>query len=380
MTNMWEPEINVARGLAGVIAATTKISFIDGQKGLLRYGGFDAIELGMKASYEEVVYMLLYGDLPNAVQLERFEALLAENRTLSPGMLDLLHSLPGAPKPMDALRTAVASMAATDSSPSDSSRAANLKRAARLIAQMPTIVTAHWRLRQGESPIHPDPKLGHAANFVYMLFGREPRDYETRYLNMAMVLMAEHGLNASTFAARVTASALADIYNGMTSAIGTLNGPLHGAANAEAMKMLLEIGSLDKVEDYIRGQLAIGKRIMGFGHRVYKTMDPRAVVLRQALADLEGVLPDLEWCTMAMAVEDEVHKQKGLYPNVDFFCAPTLYSLGFPLELFTPIFACSRSVGWAAHIIEQYADNRIFRPSAVYNGPEEREFIPIEER
>jgi citrate synthase len=280
---------------------------------------------------------------------------------------------------MDALRTAVASMAATDSSPSDVSRPANIKRAARIIAQMPTIVTAHWRMRQGETPIHPDPDLGHAANFVYMLFGRPPRDDEARYLNMAMILMAEHGLNASTFAARVTASTLADIYSAFTSAIGTLNGPLHGAANAEAMKMLLEIGTLEEVEDYIRGQLTIGKRIMGFGHRIYKTYDPRAVLLRQVVTELNGE-HDVEWANMALAVQEEVHKQKNLYPNVDFFCAPLLYTLGFPMELFTPIFASSRSVGWAAHVIEQYADNRIFRPSAVYNGSVEREYIPLEER
>ena len=187
-------------------------------------------------------------------------------------------------------------------------------------------------------------------------------------------------MNASTFAARVTASTLADIYNAFTSGVGTLNGPLHGAANAEAMKMLLEIGSQENVESYIQGQLAIGKRIMGFGHRVYKTADPRAVILREVLVELEDAIPQHSWCSLAMAVEDEVHKQKGLYPNVDFFCAPALYSLDVPMELFTPIFACSRSPGWAAHIQEQYDDNRIFRPSAVYNGPAVREPLPIAER
>jgi citrate synthase len=380
MASMWEPEINVARGLAGVVAATTKIALIDGQQGKLYYRGYDAIGLARSSSYEEVAYLLLFGELPTVAQLESFCQMLAENRALTPGMLDLLKTLPGAPKPMDALRTAVASMAATDASPSDASRSATLRRAARVIAQMPTVVAAHWRLRQGESPIPPDPSLDHASNFVYMLFGRMPREIESRFMNMALVLMAEHGLNASTFAARVTASTLADIYSAFTSAIGTLNGPLHGAANSEAMKMLLEIGSEDNVEAYIKGQLAIGKRIMGFGHRVYKTADPRAVILREVLVKLDDVMPDEEWCSLAMAVEDEVHKQKALYPNVDFFCAPALYSLGVPMELFTTIFACSRSVGWAAHIQEQYDDNRIYRPSAVYNGPAVREPIPLKER
>ena len=380
MTNMWEPEINVARGLAGVVAATTKISLIDGQKGELYYRGYSAINLARTSPYEEITYLLLYGELPTTAQLRSFDRVMAENRILSPGMLDMLRSLPGAPKPMDALRTAVASMAATDVSPSDASKVADLRRATRIVAQMPTIVAAHWRMRQGEDPIMPDPELSHAANFVYMLFGRAPQDFETHFLNMAMILMAEHGLNASTFAARVTASTLADIYNAFTSAVGTLNGPLHGAANAEAMKMLLEIGGKDNVEDYIRGQLTIGKRIMGFGHRIYKTVDPRAVILREVLVELDDAMPEHEWCSLAMVVEDEVHKQKGLYPNVDFFCAPALYSLGVPMELFTPIFACSRAPGWAAHILEQYADNRIFRPSAVYNGPAVREPLPIEER
>ncbi len=380
MTNMWDSETSVSRGLAGVVAATTKISLIDGQNGRLFYCGYDAIELARRSSYEEVAYLLLNGDLPTAAQLDAFKQLLMENRGLSPFMLDLLHTLPGAHTPMDALRTAVSSMSATDSSPSDLSRPANLKRAARLIAQFPTLVSAHWRMHQGEAPIAPDPTLGHAANFAYMLFGRQPKDYEARFLDIALVLMAEHGLNASTFAARVTASTLADIYSAFCTAIGTLNGPLHGASNSEAMKMLLEIGEIEEVESYIRGQLSIGKRIMGFGHRVYKTTDPRAVLLRQLLTDLNGDVSGLPWTKMAMAIEDEVHKQKGLYPNVDFYCAPMLYSIGFPIEMFTPIFACSRSVGWAAHVLEQYSDNRLIRPSAIYNGPEAREYAPIEQR
>ncbi len=374
---MWDKEANVARGLAGVIAAVTHISLIDGEQGQLSYCGYDVTELARKSSYEEVSYLLLYGELPTAGQLEAFEQLLLDNRAISPALLDLLRNLPGAPKPADALRTAVSAMAATDSSPSDVSRPANLRRAVRLIAQMPTIAAAHWRMRQGEKPIDPDPSLGHASNFVYMLFGRAPRQVEARFLDMAMILMAEHGLNASTFAARVTAATLADIYAAFTSAIGALNGPLHGAANAEAMKMLLEIGSPEKVEAYIRAQLMAGKRIMGFGHRVYKSGDPRAIVLREVLATLDGDLNKPRWCKMAMEVEDQVHKQKNLYPNVDFYCAPTLYSLGFPMELFTPIFACSRSIGWAAHILEQYDDNKLIRPDAVYDGPAQREYTPL---
>lgn len=377
---MWDQEIKVARGLAGVVAATTTISYIDGEQGRLYYRGYSINELAQKSTFEEVAYLLLYGELPTAARLELFNQRLLECRSLSPGLLNLLRNLPGAPEPMDALRAVTATMAATDHSPSDRSHAANLQRCIRIIAQMPTVVAAHWRMRQGEDPIPPDLSLNHAANFVYMLFGRRNNGLEVRFLDMAMVLMADHGLNASTFAARVTASTLADVYAAFTSALATLNGPLHGAANAEAMKMLLEIGGVDRVEDYIRGQLAIGKRIMGFGHRTYRTVDPRAVILREALPTLEAALPDLKWCAMAKAVEEAAHRQKGLYPNVDFYCAPTLYSLGFPMELFTPIFALSRSPGWAAHILEQYADNRLIRPTAIYNGALERPYVPLEER
>ncbi len=378
--SMWEAEEKVARGLAGVVAAVTRISHIDGEKGELSYCGYDATELARNSSFEEVCYLLLHDELPNARQLAAFKQQMLDNRQISPALLELLRNLPGAPKPMDALRTAVSSMSATDSSPSDVSRSANMRRAIRIISQMPTIVATHWRLRQGEKPIDPDPSLGHAANFIYMLFGRAPRDIEARFTDMAMILMAEHGLNASTFAARVTAATLADIYAAFTTAIGTLAGPLHGSANAEAMKMLLEIGSPDKVESYIRGQLMAGKRIMGFGHRVYKTGDPRAMLLREVLATMDGEVGNPRWLSMAMEVEDQAHRQKGLYPNVDFYCAPTLYSLGFPMELFTPLFACSRSVGWAAHILEQYDDNRVIRPDAVYKGAPRRSYIPCEER
>jgi len=377
---MWDQESKVMRGLAGVVAAKTRISRIDGERGRLAYRGYDIADLVRESCFEEVAYLLLYDELPTKPQLDKFNELLVGCRSLSPGLLNLLRNLPGAPKPMDALRAVMATMAATDASPSDLSRPANLKRAIRIIAQMPTIVTAHWRMRQGEDPIEPDPSLGHAGNFVYMLFGKQD-GVEARFLDTAMVLMADHGLNASTFAARVTASTLSDIYAAFTSAIATLNGPLHGAANAEAMKMLLEIGTLAEVEGYIRNQLTAGKRIMGFGHRTYRTVDPRAVILRGLLPQLNGVLPaDLEWCDMAMEVEDQVHKQKGLYPNVDFYCAPLLYSLGFPMELFTPIFACSRSAGWAAQIMEQYDDNRLIRPTAVYDGEDQRPYVPIEER
>lgn len=378
---MWDQEIQVARGLAGVVAGTTKITMIDGEQGRLYHRGYDINDLARYATYEEVAYLLLYGELPTASQLRLFNEQLVECRSLSPALVNLLRNLPGAPEPMDALRAVTATMAATDHSPADRSRPANLKRCIRLIAQMPTVVAAHWRMRQGEDPIPPDPSLGLAANFVYMLFGkRENHALVSRFLNMCMVLMADHGFNASTFAARVTASTLADVYAAFTAGIAALNGPLHGAANAEAMKMLLEIGSLSRVESWIRGQLAIGKRIMGFGHRTYKTVDPRAVILREHLPELEAAIPDLPWCAMARAVEDEVHRQKGLYPNVDFYCAPTLYSLGFPMELFTPIFACSRSAGWAAHILEQYDDNRLIRPTAIYNGAPERPYVPIERR
>lgn len=375
-----EAEARLERGLADVVAAMTRVSHVDGVAGTLSYCGYDVADLARHATYEETVYLLLYGELPTLGQLSVLRDELANYRRVNPALLQMLRTLPGAPSSMEVLRTLVSAMSALDPSPLDKSPDANLRRAKRLISQMPTLLTAHLRLRQGEEPIQPNEKLGHAANLYYMLHGSAPGDLDTRILDVALILMAEHELNASTFAVRVVASTLSDLFAAFVAGIAALNGPLHGAANTEVMKMLLEIGSEDKVEDYVRGALAAKRKIMGFGHRVYKTWDPRAVIMREMLARLDGDLPSVHWCALADRVQDTVFKTKALYPNVDFYVGPALYGLGFPMEAFPAIFACARSVGWAAHALEQYSDNRLIRPTTCYVGPENRVYRPLQER
>ncbi len=373
-------DTGVVRGLADVVAANTCLGLVDGVRGKLYYCGYDVIDLAQHATYEETVYLLLHGELPSASQVEAFVQDMVRHRTMNVGHLQLLRALPGAPTPMEALRTVVSAMSATDPSPLDKSRQANLRRAARLIAQMPTVVAAHWRLRQGEEPVGPKDELSHAANFYYMLHGHVPSALETRILDMCLILMAEHELNASTFAVRVVASTLSDIYAALTAGLGALNGRLHGAANTEVMKMLLEVDHNNDVDGYVRGALAAKRRIMGFGHRVYKTWDPRATFLRQVLSQLDHQLPGAHWFLLAEEIQDTVFQYKKLYPNVDFYAAPALYGLGFPMEVFTAFFACARSAGWGAHVLEQYTDNRLIRPTTSYVGAAAREYVALEER
>jgi citrate synthase len=373
-------DTGVVRGLADVVAANTRLGRVDGVRGKLYYCGYDVIDLAQHATYEETVYLLLHGELPSASQLQAFVQDMVRHRTMNVGHLQLLRALPGAPTPMEALRTVVSAMSATDPSPLDKSRQANLRRAARLIAQMPTVVAAHWRLRQGEEPVGPKDELSHAANFYYMLHGHVPSALETRILDMCLILMAEHELNASTFAVRVVASTLSDIYAALTAGLGALNGRLHGAANTEVMKMLLDVDHGNDVDGYVRGALAAKRRIMGFGHRVYKTWDPRATFLREVLSQLDHQLPGAHWFLLAEEIQDTVFQYKKLYPNVDFYAAPALYGLGFPMEVFTAFFACARSAGWGAHVLEQYTDNRLIRPTTSYVGAAEREYVALEER
>jgi citrate synthase len=278
-----------------------------------------------------------------------------------------LRSMPGATGPMDSLRTMVSALSATDPFPLDRSRDANLRRVIRVVAQMPTLMTAHWRARLGEEPISPRSDLGHAANMYYMLHGRPPSDMEERLLNMCLILTAEHGLNASTFAVRVVASTLSDVYAAYT-------------ANTESMKMLLEVDQLGDVDAFVQGALCAKRRITGFGHRVYKTADPRAAFLSGVLAELDDGLPGAHWFRLAEGVQRAVFQYKHLYANVDFYAAPALYGLGFPLEMFTAIFACARSAGWGAHMLEQYADNKLIRPASKYVGHPERAYVPIVQR
>ncbi len=373
-------ETGVVRGLAEVVAARTKLGRVDGAEGKLWYCGYDAIELAERSTYEETLYLLLHGELPQAAQLDAFREQLSRFRCISPAMLQLLRTLPGAPTPMEALRTMVSAMSAADPSPLDKSNGANLRRAMRVVAQMPAFVAAHWRLRQGEEPVVPREDLGHAANLYYMLHGHAPTELEADLLDMCLILMAEHELNASTFAVRVVASTLSDIYAAFTAGLGALNGPLHGAANTEVMKMLLEVDHESNIDGYVQGALMAKRRIMGFGHRVYKSGDPRATYLRRALSELDGRLPGVHWFRLAREVQDTVFRYKQLHPNVDFYAAPALYGLGFPMEMFTAIFACARSAGWGAHVLEQYADNKLIRPSSAYIGVSRRAYVPVEER
>jgi len=369
-----------SKGLEGVVIAESAICSIDGQKGILRYRGIDIADLAPHTTYEETAYLLWFDELPARKQLDEFRARLAEQRELHDSVWNMLTSFPCWPQPMEALRTAVSALSSCDPNAGDETPEANLNKAMYLTAKLPTIVAYYWRHSNGRERVHPDPQLGHAANFLYMLRGEPPSPLEERAFDMAMVLMAEHEMNASTFAARVTASTLSDMYSAITSAIGTLKGPLHGGANARAMEMLLEIGDVGRVEGYVTEALAGKKRIMGFGHRIYKTTDPRAVVLRGMLCEMDAQSENPHWCNLALNVAETVHAKKGLYPNVDFFSAPLLYSLGIPTELFTPIFAMSRIVGWTAQVMEQYKDNRLIRPLSRYVGREDRPYVPIEER
>ncbi|MFQ6057498.1 MAG: citrate/2-methylcitrate synthase [Anaerolineae bacterium] len=370
----------IARGLEGVVVATSELSFIDGQEGILTYRGLNIHDLAEHSTFEEVVYLLWFGALPTRKQLDELSSQLAANRALPEEVLAMMRTFPGTVTPMEALRTVISALSMYDPDVEEESREANLRKAVRLTARMPTIVATYHRLRKGEEPMAPNPALRHAANFLYMLSGQVPDEVAERAFDVALVLLADHGFNASTFAARVTAATLSDIYSAITSAIGTLKGPLHGGANQRAMEMMLEIGEIENVEGYIKAALAARKRIMGFGHRVYKTEDPRATELRQMACRLGERMGNMKWCDMAQRIQEVVWAEKQLYPNVDFYTAPTLYTLGIPPDLFTPLFACSRVAGWTAHVLEQYSDNRLIRPRAKYVGPRDQPYVPIEDR
>lgn len=367
-------------GLEDVVAGTSEICFIDGKEGRLLYRGFDIRDLAEHASFEEVVYLLWHGELPTRAQLDAFVQQIKAAQALPGQVLELIERIPPATHPMAALRTAVSYLGTLDPDQEDQSREANLRRATRLVAQFPTLVAAIQRVRQGKEPVAPRRDLSLAANFLYMLRGEEPSPLHAQVMNVALVLHADHELNASTFAARVTAATLSDMYSAITAAIGALKGPLHGGANEQVMRTLLEIGSPDKAEEWVKQALAQKKRIMGFGHRVYKTEDPRATILRRLSQKVAEAAGDTRWYEISRAVEKVVLAEKGLYPNVDFYSASTYYVMGIPFELYTPIFAVSRISGWTAHVLEQYANNRLIRPRAEYVGPTSRQWVPIDQR
>jgi citrate synthase len=370
-------------GLEDVVAASSAICYLDGQRGVLAYCGYDIHDLARGATFEEVCYLLWHRRLPTRADLGDLASQLAAARPSPEAILRLMRSLPPVDG-MDALRTLTSALAHYDAEADDMSPQANYRKAVRLTAQISSIVATWGRFADGKGAIAPDPALGHAANFLYMLTGNRPNAVATRAFDIALILHADHELNASTFSARVTAATLSDIYSAMTSAVGTLKGPLHGGANADVMRMLLDIGQdapPARVEEFIRAKLARKEKIAGFGHRVYRTEDPRATHLRRMSEELGKRAGNTRWFEMSRQIEQIVSGEKKLYANVDFYSASTYYTLGIPIDLFTPIFAVSRVAGWTAHVLEQYANNRLIRPRTEYIGPEyPQRFVPLEDR
>ncbi len=373
-------------GLEGVVVAQTSLSAIDGEKGELIYVGYDIEDLARHTTFEEVAFLLWNLRLPNRTELEELNRALGANRSLHPYVLDMIRSFPQGADAMAALRTAVSAMSLVDPEANDNSDEANRRKALKLTAQIPTIIAAFDRSRKGKKVVEPRPELSTAANFLYMLNGEEADDLRVRTLDAALVLHAEHGMNASTFSARVTAATLSDIYSSIVSAIGTLKGAAHGGANMRVMEMLREIDE-SGVEpgDWVRAALGRGERIMGFGHRVYKATDPRAIVLRELADEIMQGREETRWLDLSDRVRqvmaEEMERQgKKIYPNVDFFSASVYTTLGIDMDLFTPIFAMARITGWTAHLFEQYANNRLIRPKAEYVGPRGLTVTPIEQR
>ena len=376
-------EVPVKGGLDEVVATSSAICYLDGQQGVLAYRGYDIHELAKWASFEETCFLLWNGRLPNRAELGDLHSELAAARPLPDAILRLMRTLPVGDG-MDALRTLTSALAHFEVEPGGTPSQARARTAVRLTAQIASLVATWGRLSAGGGPIAPDPALGHAANFLYMLTGRRPDATATRAFDVALVLHADHELNASTFAGRVTAATLSDLHSAVVAAIGALKGPLHGGANADVMRLLLEIGAEstdDRVEEQIRTRLARKEKIPGFGHRVYRTEDPRATHLRRMSQEIGKRVGNSRWFEMSQRIEALVRAEKKLYANVDFYSASTYYLLSIPIDLFTPIFAVSRISGWTAHFLEQYANNRLIRPRAEYTGPQyPQRFVPLEER
>ncbi len=370
----------VATGLRGVVAASSSISDVNGEKGELIYQGINIHDLATKSTFEEVVFLLWHGRLPKRAELDELKTSLKASYEIPQWVRGPIECFPKNADPMDALRTAVSALSVFDNEARDLSREASLRVATRLTAQFPTIVAAIDRARNGKPPIKPNPDLNIATNFLYMLTGEMPDDFDARVLDVALILQADHELNASTFTARVVAATLADMYSAVTAALGALSGPLHGGANTAIMKILLEIGSIDCVETYVKEALAKKKKIMGFGHAVYRAEDPRATHLRRFSEEMGKRKGNTKWYDMTAKLEEVMKREKGLLPNVDAYSASSYYMMGIPLDLYTPIFAVSRISGWTAHILEQYADNKLIRPRAEYIGPRNVPYVQIDER
>jgi citrate synthase len=368
------------KGLRDIVAADTKVSDIDGQLGKLWYVGYPIEDLAEHSSFEEVVYLLHHGELPSASQLDELTRFLSGERRLSPFGTKMLPILADTASPMSMLRTMVSGSSTYDPDGWDHSAEAQYRKALRLIARIPTMIASYHRLRTGQEVIPPNPRLSHAANFLWMLHGEEASPGDVKAMDLSFVLYADHTMNASTFTARIIASTLADMFSAITGAIAALKGPLHGGANEESMKMLEEVAKPENAEGYVADRLARKEKIFGFGHAVYKTMDPRAAIFKEYSRMTGEAHGDTSWYETSKAIEETTFAQKGLYPNVDFYAASVYHALGIPTDLMTPIFALARMAGWTAHVREQYADNRVIRPDSEYVGPPERRWIALGDR
>ncbi|MFI5183533.1 MAG: citrate/2-methylcitrate synthase [Vicinamibacteria bacterium] len=366
-------------GLRSVVAGESAISTIDGARGILSYRGIDIHDLAEHSTFEETAWLLHEGTLPRRADLDAFAASLARERAVTDALVDIVRRT-SAGHPMATLRTAVSALGALDPDGTDDGAAARVRKSRRLIAQMATLTAMVERVRTGRDPIDPDPELGHAANFLQMLTGVRPSGEAERAMDVALVLHADHEFNASTFAARVAASTLADVHGAITAALATLKGPLHGGANEAVMKSLEVIGAPEKTESWVREALAAKKKLMGFGHAVYKAEDPRATHLRRIARRLAEESGDTVWFTISERMEAVVRREKGLFANVDFYSASAYRALGIPTDLFTPVFAVSRIAGWTAHVLEQIGNNRLIRPESDYIGPRNVRYAPIDER
>ena len=378
---MTERKVQLHRGLREVYIDRTTSSFIDGDVGKLLYRGYDIHELAEKSTFEETAFLVMYGHLPTQAELDTFDSELKAARELPGEILDVIR-LTRNSHPMDVLRTGVSALSAYDPDTEDNSTEATLRKGVRLTAQASTIVAAHARIREGQEVLDPDPSLGHAANFLYMLFGERPAPEDAKLIDKDFVLHAEHGINASAFGARVTASTQADLHCAVTTGVGVLKGPSHGGAAEEVMKMTQEIGTEENAENYVRERLRGGGRVMGFGHRVYKALDPRSVHLQEDAKELGERKGEPKWFQILQSVIEvmEPYRRRGIYQNVDFFSGAIYYLLGIPDDLFISIFAMGRVPGWTAQVIEQFENNILLRPRLLYTGPMDVPYVPIEER
>ncbi len=367
-------------GLEGVVAAKSAICFIDGKAGKLIYRGYEIGDLVEHLTFEETAYLLWHAKLPNRKELDQLRQQIAKNMALPEFAMKLLRELPDRTPPIDAMRTIISALGGVDPELHSNEPEADGRKAVRIVAQLPTIVTAFHQLRNGQEPIAPDPSLSIAGNFLYMLNRKKPHETLTRVLDAALVLHAEHGMNASTFAARVTAATLSDIHAAITAALAALKGPLHGGANQDVMELLLEADTPEKAEKKVRDMLSNGQKVPGFGHRVYRTFDPRATFLRKMSKQLGEAAGNTKWYEMSERLIPIVKGMKKKDPNVDFFSASTYYTMGIPLDLFTPMFGIARAAGWTAHVMEQHQNNRIIRPTDDYVGPMGLRTVPIEQR